>query len=171
MATASSSVDADAGDRLKGSATSGVTGLRVAADEAATAAATREQAASPGLQPTTPAPSPRRPRRSRAVSANWPAGRGGRGGWAAGDGRRATQRQQRHGSRRAAPHAATAAADGAGDRCATMAAASSLSRRAPYRRRPPPPRPPAPALPLRRPPSPLHLLPWMTTAASSLSPS
>uniref|UniRef100_A0A0E0G1K2 Uncharacterized protein n=1 Tax=Oryza nivara TaxID=4536 RepID=A0A0E0G1K2_ORYNI len=94
MAAASSSVDADAGDRLKGSATSGVTGLRVAADEAATAAATREQAATPGSQPTTPAPSPRRPRRSRAVSASWPAERGGRGGGrAAGDGRRATQRQ------------------------------------------------------------------------------
>uniref|UniRef100_I1PUG8 Uncharacterized protein n=1 Tax=Oryza glaberrima TaxID=4538 RepID=I1PUG8_ORYGL len=56
-----------------------------------------------------------------------------------------------------------------------MAAAASLSRRAPYRCRPPPPRPPAPALPLRRPPSPLHPLacplPWMTTAASSLSQS
>uniref|UniRef100_A0A0E0F3A9 Uncharacterized protein n=1 Tax=Oryza meridionalis TaxID=40149 RepID=A0A0E0F3A9_9ORYZ len=166
MAAASSSGDADAGDRLKGSATSGVTGLRAAADEAATAAAAREQAAAPGSQPTTPATSPHRPRRSRAVSASRPAGRGGRGGGrAAGDGRWVTQRQRQCGSRRAAPDAA----NDAGDRCATTAAASSLSRRAPYRRRPPLPRPPAPALPLRRPPLPLHPLPWMTPAAYSLS--
>uniref|UniRef100_A0A0E0CKI2 Uncharacterized protein n=1 Tax=Oryza meridionalis TaxID=40149 RepID=A0A0E0CKI2_9ORYZ len=104
MAAASSSGDADAGDRLKGSATSGVTGLRAAADEVATAAATREQAAVLGSQPTTPAPSPRRPRHSRPVSASRPAGRGERGGGrAASNGRRATQRQRRRGSRRAAP--------------------------------------------------------------------
>nr|BAD38195.1 hypothetical protein [Oryza sativa Japonica Group] len=67
MAAVSSSGDADAGDWLKGSATSGVTGLRAAADEAAMAAATRDQAAASGSPPTTPAPSPRRPRRSRVA--------------------------------------------------------------------------------------------------------
>uniref|UniRef100_A0A0E0CKI1 Uncharacterized protein n=1 Tax=Oryza meridionalis TaxID=40149 RepID=A0A0E0CKI1_9ORYZ len=60
MAAASSSGDADAGDRLKGSATSGVTGLRAAADEVATAAATRRRAgvAANDPRPISAPPSP-----------------------------------------------------------------------------------------------------------------